>query len=598
MKSPDQNFPQPIALVPKTPLEEYVSQESHFDKVKTRAREVATRRPEILNDSSTTINEERIELEKEALSLEMELKKPKKDKPLRTSYEAAMERHGKDNSSVENEVSVGSAPENIDEKTRKPKSPEELAAMQERVLKALGGAEKEVEVRAEKTGLETLIAVRKVGEAWKKVPSKYKYAIAGGLIFSGLGAVAVGSTAAIAGVGMASLALRGLGMASLFVGFETMLKTAHEKKTKEPRSEFAVKRHTIMAATLAVTIGALMPKMLHGLFDTDSLPTAGAGRGFINPYLVNTEAPQQAGAGRGFVNPELVNTEAPQQAGAGRGFVNPELANAETAQSAITAEKLAELTTVKAGQGFWQPVYNQLAAANPDWTKAQINKETLRLLVANDIINSSGSELRVSEVGMKVILNPDNTITYNEASTYTHTPAVQPEQPGGTTSQIYESPTDGETEATEYQKEQLEAQQELTATEQTATARQEILPSDPRVLVYAEQAVTTDINEVLGSKGFFGFFAQNGVDSINWKDAEVGFANQSVDKVLATHAFPATGDGGMQFGIENYSATTKMQEYLLSVKNGTGVPVLTGEKVADYIKRVATITISSKMNKG
>ncbi len=166
-----------------------------------------------------------------------------------------------------------SAPENIDKKRLKLLSTEQ-AALLEKLSKELGVAEKKVEARAEKAGPEALNAVRKVGEAWKKVPLKYKLAISGGLILSGLGAVTAGSAIAIGGVSFVSVALRGLGMTSLFVGFERMLKTIHEKVATEPRSKRAIILETGTALTLAVVIGLLMPKMLHGLIDAEDLPIA------------------------------------------------------------------------------------------------------------------------------------------------------------------------------------------------------------------------------------------------------------------------------------------------------------------------------------
>ncbi len=94
--------------------------------------------------------------------------------------------------------------------------------------------------RAKIAGSETLNAIRKVDEMWKKVPLKFKLPISGALILFGLGAfgaVAAMSTNTIVGVGLVSGAIRGLGMASLFVGFETMFKATHEKIKGEPLSK-------------------------------------------------------------------------------------------------------------------------------------------------------------------------------------------------------------------------------------------------------------------------------------------------------------------------------------------------------------------------
>ncbi len=164
----------------------------------------------------------------------------------------------------------------------------------------------------------------------------------------------------------------------------------------------------------------------------------------------------------------------------------------------------------------------------------------------------------------------------------------------------------GEKEAREYQQASTEAlnRDNLEAAEQriiaenlkAAALQEQMQQKELQVIASAKLEVNTDINKLFGSKGIWGFGAEHGLDSINWKNTEVGFANQLVSKVLATNAFPPAIDGATQFGIENYSATTKMQEYLLAIKNQVGNLPRSTETVAEYLKRATEILIHRRIN--
>ncbi len=225
----------------------------------------------------------------------------------------------------------------------------------------------------------------------------------------------------------------------------------------------------------------------------------------------------------------------------------------------ISPERLTELATVKAGQGFWQPIQAQVAAAHPDWTKAQLNKETMRLLTENGIIKPDGSELRVSRPGVRVFLNPNNTITFDNSQTYTHTPTPVVEQ---------------------------------------VVAPQGLGPNDPQVTAYASQAVDKQMGELFGSRGFWGIGARpwnESPDMVGWG----GFAGESVADILAAHpsnVFPE--DGVVQLhGIKEHFATEKAKEYLAKILKETGVAHKTGEKFLDYVKRATAEGIARAMTR-
>ncbi len=447
--------------------------------------------------------------------------------------------------------------------------------------------------RAEKGGTWVLDKVRKMDERWKKVSLKNKLAISGVLLLSGLGAVAIGSSAAIAGVGLASVALRGLGMISLFGTFDRMLASAHGKISAEPRSNRAISIEAGTALALAVAIGLLMPKILQD-FIGDVLPSTPAGPMNAAPSAAEVFSSEHTSS----------QTAGPLETPTESTLKTPPGAAHEPGQPTITPEKLAELTTVKAGQGIWHPISAQVEAANPDWTKAQINKETLRLLVENKIINPDGSELRVSKAGMQVFLNPDGSITFDKAGTYTYTPVVSSEVLGGHTlgenvrldgnhsGTLPEGSGAGETAS--------ETLSNLGDSAPHFNANSSEVPKfttdSPAVVSVVNYEMKNFINKIpgLGSKGlpWLGWFAEKGVDSLNWKY----LATVPVETLLAATpvAFPV--DGGQTFGIDNYSATTELQKTLRDLIKNSNIPFNSGEQVQGYIKRTIESVLLKKMN--
>lgn len=134
--------------------------------------------------------------------------------------------------------------------------------------------------------------------------------------------------------------------------------------------------------------------------------------------------------------------------------------------------------------------------------------------------------------------------------------------------------------------------------DETSTMPSEILPEDPQVLAYANEMTHNHLDEMFGSKGFLGFGAEEGADSINWKDPDIGFANKTVEEVLNAKPSAFPDDGARHFGIEDYSATQKMQEYLRIAKEQTGLVPQKGETVDDFIHRGAAANIAKFMKNG
>lgn len=135
--------------------------------------------------------------------------------------------------------------------------------------------------------------------------------------------------------------------------------------------------------------------------------------------------------------------------------------------------------------------------------------------------------------------------------------------------------------------------------DEAPTMPSEIMPEDPQVLAYANEMTHNHLDEMFGSKGLFGIFGgEEGANSINWKDPDVGFANKTVEEVLNAKPSAFPNDGARHFGIEDYSATQKMQEYLRIAKEQTGLVPQKGETVDDFIHRGAAANIAKFMKNG
>lgn len=113
---------------------------------------------------------------------------------------------------------------------------------------------------------------------------------------------------------------------------------------------------------------------------------------------------------------------------------------------------------------------------------------------------------------------------------------------------------------------------------------QTITPASPEILAEANKTLKVDLDRILGkSGGFLGFGGTSGIETPDWKNPATGFANKSVEEVLAATTRP----GATGVGIENFQKTSDLQNYIKSVQNFSGRTPMPGEKVADYIKRGA-----------
>lgn len=429
-----------------------------------------------------------------------------------------------------------------------------LEKLTEAQMKRLGAfvskEEAVIDARAEKAGVIDMI--RSVGESYNKLPLKKKLLISAGLIITASSMAAVGgavggavATAAFTG----SAIQRIFGGAATFVTVEGLLKASAEKEGQE-RSDAEKRRHTAEALIAGILVGGGV--LSHAIgniyhqFTPETIAPAATTSETAAPAAVQAEISSQTIPKIEFVV---------EKGGTLWGDIEAKLNSQGLFEGMEAGQKIYVIDAIK----------DKFAAMSPEELKdIGFSSGNIDVIHPGDRINLTGV------LGDKELL----------PSVVHQAEMLSPEQIGSIeTPKAVGVPAEALVPSAEPAPEQFMSQ--------------EILPNDPQVLAYAEQTVTADIDKMFGSKGIFGLFAQNGVDSIDWKDPDVGFANQTVDKVLVmqTSDFPAT-DSMRQFGMENYFTTVKMQEYLSNVAKQTGTYADTGEKVADYLRRAATIKIS------
>lgn len=129
------------------------------------------------------------------------------------------------------------------------------------------------------------------------------------------------------------------------------------------------------------------------------------------------------------------------------------------------------------------------------------------------------------------------------------------------------------------------------------TMPQDIMPSDPQALAYADMQIHNHLDILFGTKGFLGLGIKKGADSPHWKDALYGFAGKPVAEILAAEPETFATQNETVVGIKNRAAVEKMQNYIMIALSETGVHPGTNEKAEDYLKRAAAITIGRFMEK-
>ncbi|MEK7460075.1 MAG: hypothetical protein AAB628_00800 [Patescibacteria group bacterium] len=508
---------------------------ARLKKVEERLDEIAPQGIIIKSSEATEYDELALELAslKKRLSVDVEVT----EKTLPSAYEAALKRLSEKKSVEETapaEVLEGTpteTPEVVAEGSEM--TPEEKEAQIQEILADMTNG---VNKRAEEAGATDF--VRNVGEKWRTVDAKYKYAISAGLILSGIGFAAIGATAGVAAIAGLGTVMRMLGGAAMFAGFEKFFNNRHEKKLGEKPDMYAKDNNTIKAGALAIILAVALPEILREHIQ-------GAGDSIHTLFGVGTAEASNVSTAVHEVSNVPVGTP----------WLHAGLHD-------IPQEKLAELTTVKAGEGIWNPVRGQLAFAHPDWSPAELNAETHKILIENKIINMDGTEIRVHP-GAHVVVHPDGTITHNGGAYDYKAPVV-------------EAPVSPSTPS-------------------------EVVALNPEA--FAEKAdidVRHYINETFGNKGFFGFGATtpDNIESITaWNDPQTGFAHHTIAELNAAGKGPMMLEAHRDYGINNEALRERMKNSIILFENSSGVKPDINEKIGDYLKRATTAMYMNQAQK-
>lgn len=616
------------------PLEftlEPTEDEKNLARVEERVKEVAARQAELEAEpkgpfQKSAVGEEIGELAKEMSSLDERRKEIEAKKPLQSAYDMAMDRIWKENeakrnallgktpeSDIEHDVETHNAilpvaTEEKEETVGTPREEQEAAfekfeniaeeknVSKERALSMIASMRENVEAEAERKKTPEG-AVRRVGEVWNKVPTRYKLLLAAGMFASGFGAAAAGATAAVGTLATIGAGLRAVGGAGLFVAIENGLKNRAEKKGGK-RSGFGEFRDTTLAAALSIVIVGVLPNMArdyaveHGFFQKISE--------FFNFGDKSVEAPIETAT---YVETAKAGdsiwkmAEHQLEAHYGEKFtsLSPEKQTylIDAVKDKITLGMREEAAnTLAVGQSMdFKQVFTDKDFMNGMFTNAQnLTPEQIANIKNYDAslsIETPARTVSANEFLGEEFLNEQlhTTFTPEEAGTII-TPQVIP-----TPEQVVASPVEP--------KDVLMEGVTHEASEQyvpTSFIQPEILPGNTAELAYvmasADAIINTDMDILFGESKFLGFGHTNGVDSINWKDPQVGFGGKTVTEIMSSTPSAVPAEGGRTFGVENFEATNKMKEYLSSVTSMTGVNPNSNEKVVDFIRRASVAKLS------
>lgn len=478
----------------------------------------------------------------------------------------------------------------------------------ENILGKISTLNEQVDSRAEKAGV--LDRIRSVGKKWNSLPKHYKLLFAGGLFLSGAGAAFVGS--AVFGGAVVSLATasRALAGAGAFAGFEEIMRRSHERKTGAPITEEAAARQTILAGTLAVLIGSMLPTAMHNMLDftgpAEGLVVTGK---ITTPSLLPDEVTDvsKAAYNKGLDdlaqaikegNSEtirlteetlgLTHEEALKSIN-DRGIIPPTVAEYEAALEKENSTSYTE--TAKPGDSVWKMTERQLETQYGEkFTELSTEKQTYIINAVKERIAQHPESYGMMDanklaVGQSVdfgqILNDkefmDGQFTDVEEISAPEDTAtketITPEQKieGGVVSEQIEPEDLLKAELGEREFEQT------IYTSEKSTISQNI-QSHPEVPLLADMQLKGIVKEIFGSKGgFLGFGSSDGMKIFN------SFADRSVDEITKintnTLAWSEVEDTG------------KMQDFLDQAREKTHVKAMPGEKVGEYLRRATTTAI-------
>lgn len=499
----------------------------------------------------------------------------------------------------------------------------------ERKLKALALTDIGVKARYEAIGMTEKFF--RAAERFNTLKREHKYAYTGLMVLAGVGSLATGTALAGGAVGAISGALRFITGVGVFYTKEKQYeKAAEEAGIERTKAERGADR--LKAAAWGVAMGGLLSYVLgetaRHLGEQAASAIWGGHEAMSHAVkgALAANAPVEAAAAAYTAGEQgVIGTASEISLGQANlaaldhaDFdLNEQISigQANIAENIVPETATEYIATAASGDSVWKLAEKQLAAHYGDkFTDLPEAQQTYLIDAVKDKISVDPEHFGI-ESGDANILAIGDEVDFKEifedkqfmADHFAEAQDLSPEEVAG-----IEQATSGEgvTSTPEADVTALpETPEGVLSTGETGSYYQtpvqeptlvspEIMPSDPQVLAYADQQIHNHITSLFGAKGFLGFGAKDGMDSIDWKDPEVGFGNKTVDQIMGAKPSAFPEDGARHFGIESYSATEKMKEYINLAREETGVLPRSGENAEEYIRRAETLAISKFMNKG
>lgn len=478
--------------------------------------------------------------------------------------------------------------------TRSKLGPEQLELF-ERVATGVENAEGDTVERGIKANASKYLD--NAGTEWNKLPLRYKFLLSGAMIATG---ATFGAAAAVPLVAVGAF-LRVLGGLGIFVSTKQKLNYEAMKKSGAELTKKEETRNAVFAGVLSMVVAGLLPGVVRDYVVSPALEKLNDLFGGHTAHAETMPAqPSEIEQGQANLaaldhvsepNPDLVLTA---EAGDSRWSL-AERALAEGPYkdqfSAITSDEqrtyIIDALKDKLTEGMTPEQANSLNIGDEinfkeHFADTDFMKETFsdaQNLSPEEIANIHNYEnTAVAEIATET---PERMVSASQLLGQPLITDFAPPQTASTGAIPQEVIPDADKDI-------------VMGGSKVPTMPQEILPSDPQVLAYADQQVHTHITTLFGSKGFLGIGAVDGMKTANWLD----FANRPVEEVMSAkpNVFPESGE--VRIGMENNESLSKMKEYLKAAFEGTGVQLEPGETVEKYLKRAAGMAIGKFMNKG
>lgn len=462
----------------------------------------------------------------------------------------------------------------------------------EKIEKGIVVTENNIAIREKKADLPEglLNRMRFAGKEYAKLPLKTKLLVSVALL--GVAWVAGGTLASVAIGG--SVIQRGLGGLATFVAAEGAMKASAEKGGRE-RGEWEARRHTSVAllAGFLVGGGVLGHAIQNVLNETPTSKSIGAQPHLPDELVETSSGPLEAELAQGKANfaalEHLDATNVPVEGGASAEAINLN----QFIKIAEPGDSRWSLAERALSEGPYKDLFNAL----PSDEQRTYLIDAVKNKITEGMTDAQANTLNVGDKidFQEIFINKDFI-----DSEFKTAEGLSSEQMANI--ENYKAPTEIALQeahgneivsplGTEETPSQTMTKEDVETYYKGAP---EVSPYDPHTITqveaYADNILDQDIDRLLGSKGFLGFGHTSGLDSISWKDPEVGFGGKTVSEVLNAHPSAFPEDGAKHFGVEDYTATTKMQSYINNVRRVAGISPDVNEKVADFIRRAAMVT--------